>query len=545
MTDAEWVRQADDLALARNSVICPLVCRQLSFLDKIRTKAEILGAQHVFPGGIRKVSRRVLERWCDWYTEGHSNEEGEIVTVPGIEALRPLPRQDKGLPRVVDEKLIERAIFFRREEPARNTRALLELLAVEATREGRTPPDIKEATLAYHLRQHKATKKDLRREGRTFRRYEQPRRNSTWQGDWTQGFSLNDPSSPKKAKLCHLHAFLDDHSRYIVHAEFYFRQNLPCLEDCFRKAILKGGIPERVYWDNAAVYHSRQIQMVAARLQTQLIFSTPYSPEGKGKIERWFRTVKDSFYPEARAAGLESLADLNQFFWAWLERNYHSRVHSEIESTPKNRWEMAPEQIRHPAPASMVDLFWWEEKRRVDKSGCVHIGGNAYPAAEHLVGQEVELRFDPFDLAHVRLYENGSFSQLLEPQTLVSKTFRKAIPVRKSTPSSRESSLNYRAQLTDEFRQATKDTIGKARGDRPLLSQSDFFDVLQENLRDRQLSPVETQLAQDFYARNAPLAKASVETALLRAFEAKGSHRHIRFYLEFIQAVRLDERGSL
>ena len=179
-------------------------------------------------------------------------------------------------------------------------------------------------------------------------------------------------------------------------------------------------MPEQVYWDNGAVYHSRQIQLVAARLETRVIFATPYAPEGKGKIERWFRTVKDSFYPEARGAGIQSLAQLNEFFWGWLDRSYHSRTHSEIELTPQAAWDAGAQLVRYPEPALMIDLFLWEEKRRVDKSGCIYLSGNTYPVAEHLVGKEVVVRFDPFDLSRVRLYEGGVCSQILEPQSLVS-----------------------------------------------------------------------------------------------------------------------------
>ncbi len=545
MSPTDWERHADDVALARYSVISPLVCRQLTPSEYQDLKGEVLAALHLFPDNkSRKVSRRCLERWCGWYRNGHINDDGELVSEPGIEALRPLPRSDKGTSRRLDDDLVDRAIALRREEPTRNTSALIELLKAEARKEGRPEPEVKEPTLAYHLRQRKATRRDLRRESRVFRRYEQERRNATWQGDWTHGFPITDPTNPGQTRMCHLHAFLDDHSRYIVHAEFYFRQNLPCLEDCFRKAIVHGGIPERVYWDNGAVYHSRQIGLIAARLGTQLIFSTPYSPEGKGKIERWFRTVKGSFYPEARSAGLESLAELNEFFWGWLDRCYQTRQHSETEKSPLARWEAGTEGLRYPEPATLVDLFLWEEKRRVDKSGCIHISGNDYPVAEHLVGREVTVRFDPFDMSRVRLYEHGVFTQVLEPQTLVSQTFRKATPKKKKGQAKRESSAAYRDQLTREFRSQMHDTLAKTRGrqSEPFLSQPDFLALVQESLGDRLLTDGETKWVADFFLRNAPLGTETVRAAFHRALETKGSSRHIRFYLDCIRAARLGER---
>ncbi|MCW5869062.1 MAG: transposase [Candidatus Eremiobacteraeota bacterium] len=548
MNQNDWERAADDLALARYSVIAPLICRQLSKAELLRVKAEILASIHQFPDGkTRNVSRRTLDRWCEWYRSGHLSDDGETLSEPGIEALRPVRRLDQGSTRVLDQAIIERAVALRREEPSRNTNTLVELLKSEAKASGLQIPSIVEATLAYHLRHRKVTKRDLKKESRAFPRYEQPRRNVTWQGDWTQGFPILDPSSPNKPRLCHLHAFLDDQSRYIVHAEFYFRQNLPCLEDCFRKAIVSGGVPERVYWDNGAVYHSRQIKLIAARLKTEVIFATPYSPEGKGKIERWFRTVKEAFYPEARRAGIKSLADLNEFLWGWLEASYHTKLHSEIQCTPLARWEEGAGQARYPDPAGLVDLFLWEQQRQVDRSGCIQLAGNLYPVAEHLVGRKVTVRFDPFDLSRVRLYENGRFTQLLEPQTLTSRTFRKAVPKEKKPDSQLGSSAAFRDQMAKEFRERAGETVSRARGSanknpRELMTVGEFCCCFQESLAGRSLTASDGKWLQDFYARNAPLAKPMVASALAKAVEAKGPNRHLRYYFDCIQAARLDEK---
>ena len=307
MNKEQFERYLEDFALACYAVIAPLVSRLLSAVERVRITAEILSTNHMFPEGrMRRVSRRSLNRWCDFYRHGRKNEQGVVVTEPGLVALRPLPRADRGTPRVVDPALVDRAVELRRELPERTTGTLVELLKSEAREKGLQELGLEEATLAYHLRQRNATKKQLKLEGKAFPRYEHPRRNASWQGDWSQGILLPDPTNPNKTKLCHLHAFICDHSRYVVHAEFYFRQNLPCLEDCFRKAILHGGIPEMAYFDNGAVYQSKQVQRIAGRLQMQVVFATPYCPEGKGKIERWFKTCKESFYPEARRANLQS-----------------------------------------------------------------------------------------------------------------------------------------------------------------------------------------------------------------------------------------------
>jgi transposase InsO family protein len=544
MNQAEWERHALDVAVARHGVIAPLVSRTMTEEERAQVMRQVLDAVHRLPGGREgRVSARSVRRWCRWYAEGHRNDKGELVSEPGLEALKPQGRTDRGVPRRADPALVERAVRLRQEEPKRTTGTILEILKREALARGEQPPDVREATLAFHLRRLRATRRDLKREGRAYPRYEHPHRNAVWQGDWSQGLPLPDPQDPKRTRMSHLHVFLDDHSRFIPHGEFYFRQNLPCLEDCFRKAILKGGIPSRAYFDNGAVYQARQVQLVAARLNVQVIFATPYSPEGKGKVERFFRYCKESFYPEARRAGLSSLEELNQFFWGWLEEVYHSHRHSQTEQTPRERWEAGADGVRWPAPGSLADVFLWEEERLVDRAGCVSLSGNAYPAGEHLVGRKVVLRFDPFDTTRVRLYVDGTFVEVLQTQEVVSRTYRKALPRRHEKPSPLESSRTFREQVSESYRREVEATLAQSRQAGGLtpgwLTRAELAALLVEALGGRSLTVGEAAQVSDFFGRFAPLPAEAARAALRRAVEEKGTTRHLRFYLEAVGKARL------
>jgi putative transposase len=545
MTQSDWEVYSDDVALARYAVISPLVSRVMDNKERTLARADILKSVHQFPDGqSHRISCRCLERWFQYYMFGHINTDGEVVSEPGITSLKPMPRNDRGKPRKLEPALVVRAVELRREEPSRTTSAIIELLKTAALAAGQAEPKICEGTLAYHLRQRKATKKDIKKEGRAFPRYEHPRRNSSWQADWSQGIRLPDPQNPSKTKLCHLHAVLDDHSRYVVHAEFYFRQNLPYLEDCFRKSILHGGICSILYVDNGKVYHSRALKLITARLATQLVFATPYAPEGKGKIERWFGTLKRSFYPEAQRAGILTLEELNQFLWAWIKGVYHAREHSETKQTPKARWDAGADQVRYPEPAQLVDLFLWEAKRQVDKSGCIKLSGNLYSVAEHLVGQEVTIRFDPFDLSRIRLYEDGQFTGAIEPQTLVSRTLRKSSKKRPGRESPLPSSTDYRNKLAADYREQAQSIQKQVRGSRGCgLTQGEFLALLEESLG-RQITPTETNSAGEFFQRNAPLGENQVRSALRKAIAIKSASLHMRYYLDAVKTARLDERAS-
>lgn len=551
MKKAASEQHAQEVALARYAVIAPLVTRNLSPDEFHKERAKVLACTHKFPTeGERAVARRTVERWLNWYRNGRSNDDGVVATAPGLDALKPVSRADRGFARVLSPDLIDRAVRLRMEEPKRSTQSIVDLLKTEYAARNETPPTIEVATLAYHLRARRVTRRHLKQQGRAYPRYEHPYRNAVWQGDWSQGISLPDPRRTGKTRMCHLHAFIDDHSRFIVHAEFYFRQNLPCLEDCFRKAILKGGIPERVYWDNGAVYHARQIQLLAARLETHVIFATPYAPEGKGKIERFFKTAKDAFYPEALRAGLQTLEELNEFFWGWLERVYQVRVHSELEQqTPTQRWEGGESGVRMPDPASLVDLFLWEEPRKVDKTGCVHISDNAYPVGEHMVGREVAVRFDPFDLTRIRIYADGAFVESVAPLKLVANTLRKAKrKKREDKPAPLDSSITYRRTISAEFRRKMEAAYKQVRPVDPkrndCLTRAEFSAFLAQSLGDRQLSAGEEVAIRDFFARYAPLPVELVMLALRLAVEEKGLKRHIRFYLEAVRSLRLRGEGK-
>jgi putative transposase len=521
--------QGYEMALARYEIIAPLVSRPLSRNEHGRLALELSQQVHDFPGGARRFHRRTITRWAHNYRTCPA--EGRLGK---LQALMADPRSDKGKPRVVDPEIIEKAVILRLEEPSRSTEMLLTLLE--------NPPDLKEATLAYHLRSRGLTRSLLKAEGRAYPRYEHKQRNALWQGDFSAGPWLPDPADPKKMRRTHLHVFIDDHTRYIAHGEFYFRENLPCLEDAFRKAVLKGGVPWMGYVDQGAVYRAQQFQFLAARLGMKLVFATPYAPEGKGKVERFFGVLKSRFYPEAERSGLTTLEELNAFFWAWLEECYHNRVHGETEQTPRERWEAQAGVVRFIEPHRLPDIFLWEEERKVQKTGAVPLHGNTYPLPEEMVGKMVRILFDPFDLSRVRVYHDERFLGTFEPYELMARNLQKAISHEKRrNRSPRDSSKELRGRLVHNWRQNIENiNVRLDSGD--LLTRTEFLQALTASL-ERVLSNQEAAAATDSFHNLSPLSRACVLTALDRAVREKGRDRHVRFYLDAVKAVRMKKEG--
>ena len=218
----------DELALARYAVIAPLVCRELSKEAFIAECHRVASTMHRFPrGAMKRVSRRNLRRWVKWYKEGRPLNDGRQV-LPGLATLRSLVRDDCGVSKRLPAQLIERAIRLRAEEPSRTTATLVALLQAESAARGEESPVSREHTLARHLRLRRATRKVMRQERRTYPRFEHAHRNDLWQGD------------------------------------------------------MMGGLCSMLFVDNGPAYQHRQLDRMAARLGIQVVFATPYHPQGKG-----------------------------------------------------------------------------------------------------------------------------------------------------------------------------------------------------------------------------------------------------------------------
>jgi transposase InsO family protein len=243
--------------------------------------------------------------------------------------------------------VLEKAVALREEVPERSARQIIDILVLDPD----TPVgagDLKPSTLARHLARLGKTRSLLKAPKRSFRRYEKERPNPQWQSDVWYGPYLPDPKNPSAKRRTYLIAFLDDHSRLVTQGAFYPAEDLQSRLDGLRKALLKRGLPARLYCDNALIYTSRQFSRIVAELGIHHISARPYAPAGKGKIERFWRTVDCSFLPELKARPAKTLEELNALFGAWLEQGYHHWPNRETGETPAARF--ARGDGRHPPP---------------------------------------------------------------------------------------------------------------------------------------------------------------------------------------------------
>jgi putative transposase len=263
---------------------------------------------------------------------------------------------------------------------------------------------------------------NVRPDGRVpevFGRFEKEASNELWTGD-----ALHGPVVA--GRKVYLLAFIDDHSRLLVGYRWCHAEDTVRLEAALRAGLAARGIPAGIYVDNGSAFASKPLLRACASLGIRLTHSTPRRPQGRGKIERFFRTVRDQFLVEIDGTALADLGELNRLFAAWIEGVYHRRVHSETGQTPFDRFDVTV--VRLPTAAELHEAFLWSETRTVTKVATVSLLGNHYQVDAALAGQRVELVFDPFDLTAIEVRLHGRAMGTAVPQHIGRHTHPAARP---------------------------------------------------------------------------------------------------------------------
>lgn len=419
--------KTEKIALFRYGLIAPLVIEALPRGEIIRRARDIAAHEIEVPYSNRtQVSVETLLIWARRYRLG------------GFSALAPKPRSDSGVSRVITPQLAQLIERLKRENPHRTAATLLRELALSS---GSDTPPISPASLYRFLKEKGLTERELLNPTTVRRKFEAEYANQIWQSDMLYGPYVQRPEGGKRQ--CFLYAIIDDASRLVPHAQFYLSEGLDSLLDCMRQAVKARGIPIRLYVDNGKVFHSRQLARIAASLGILIVHSPPYQPEGRGKIERWFRTVRDQFLANLNRKQPLTADGLNTRFWSWIDNAYHVAEHSSLGTTPLLRWQRDIEQIRQVPPATDVRrLFFYRVVRTVRRDSTFMLQSRFYEAPAHLAGQRIEVRFDPLDAAIVDIYVDDN----PEGQArLVDPVINAGLPRPKSSPTEppQSTGINY------------------------------------------------------------------------------------------------------
>lgn len=331
-------------------------------------------------------------------------------------------------PRVHDPALRAKLLKLINELPTRSVSQLRKLIKTDA-KLGPKIARISDRTLYRFLADHGLTKRArylmLADDGRTsFRAFEAPHALALVQADARDGIWLDTPAGRKKT---YLFLWLDDFSRKILFGKYYLDEKLPALLDSFRYCLLRYGIPLRVYVDNGKVYVSRHLLAILVELRIRRVRHPPYQAYCKGKIEAANKIIKNQFQREAQLAGMRTIDELNSAFWAWMELEYNTRILSATGQSPDARFRdgLPPDHRRITDLDSFNALFLWRARRTVSKYGRIKLHGNQYPLASVAHGTVVEVRFDPYDLATLAIYDDAG---VLIETTSASKQVTAQVP---------------------------------------------------------------------------------------------------------------------
>jgi len=320
-----------------------------------------------------RLSRSAILRWIRIY-----KDSGER-----LESLYPKGRSDIGKSRAIDKETGLNLIHLRQEMPEATVPVLIRTMKKRSLL---LPDKELKPTTVYRFLHAQNLMKPPEDQKQDRRKFEAELPNDIWQSDVMHGPMVSVGERQRKSYLI---AFIDDHSRLIPYARFYLSEKLTSFLDAFEKALLKRGLPRKLYVDNGAAYRSKHLEHITASLGIALIHARPYKPQGKGKIERWFRTLRGQFLTEVEQMSLD---ELNGALELWIREVYHQRVHSATGHRPLDRFTSRMECLRA-CPDDLKDHFRIIARRRVAKDRTLTLDGNLFEAPVQLIGQRVDLLY--------------------------------------------------------------------------------------------------------------------------------------------------------
>ena len=389
----EKERQA--AALKKFSLISPVLNgHEKSAIEYFRR----LAAEPVkMPGlGERRYTEKTFQTWLYQYRRY------------GFDALCKGHRSDKGKRRKISGETGEHIIKARADNPAMPVTVLYEKLIGEGVI---NPMKISRATVYRYI-------EDLNLSGafsennekKENRRFSHDKAGEMYQIDLMYGPAIK--ISGKKVPT-YLHMILDDCSRYPMWSQFYTAQNFESFRHCFKEAVQRRGVPRLVYTDNAKIYRSQQFEFICASLGCTLIHSQPFVPEGRGKVERLFRTVRSRFLSGACPDKIDSIDTLNMMYFKWLEEDYTKKAHSGLNGlSPHDVLMSQANNLKLITDIRLLDeIFLYRVSRKVQHDATIQIDNVLYETDPCFAGKRMEIRYEPEwvgnELKKLPLYFDG------------------------------------------------------------------------------------------------------------------------------------------
>ncbi len=383
MTPNQAKFRRENIALFRYRVIGELLHLTPGTPEYREEFQRVVAKEWLVPGstGRRRYSAQTIRNWIKKYTDGK------------ITGLERKPRRDQGKPRNLSLATIEILLAIKRQHPKFSVRKVI--------REAKRHPDLPPTESLPRTTVHRLWREEgLMTVGEPTllvdrRRFNYECANELWLSDVRHGPKIRDRH--RRRRKTYLTAILDDATRFVVFAEFHWNEKAETLLQVLKQATQRKGIPDRFYVDNGACFKNHHVTMVTANLGIAQVFARPRQPQGKGKIERFFRTVREQFLDSFEDREPENLAELNRRWQLWLQQEYHRASHRGLEGrTPLEAWCDRGTHLRAADTGAVLDdLFLIEKERTVNNDSTVSLYTHVYEVSSALIGKRVTLRYDP------------------------------------------------------------------------------------------------------------------------------------------------------
>ena len=390
MTKEEMKRE---MALFRFSLIAPVVANTYRQASKMEYYRQTCETEHVLPNGKSiRFSPLTLKKWYQKYTRG------------GLEALIPHARIDLGQSRALSGDVCRQIHAYREQFPYITGKKIYEKLIEQGYMK---KTDASVDTIYRYLKSADLTRTAMSQQECLAFEFEHA--NDCWQADTTVGPVI---VTEGKHRQTYLIAFIDDASRLLVQGEFFFEDNAINMQKAFQKAILKYGVPKRIFVDNGCSYQNNQLNWICGELGIVKIHSRPYHPRGKAKIERSHRTEKDRWMNCTDWNAFHSLEDVNNSYHEFLDTEYNNGMHSSIGMTPKERYLKDFDSLRFLEKTVIEEGFLHRITRKVTPTATVSLFKTAYEVPQQYIGHTIHLRYRPEDLSEIYIYDGDSTRRL-------------------------------------------------------------------------------------------------------------------------------------
>ena len=440
-------------AAFRYGIIAPLVDSTAARAERRMYRKIILSKRHEHPiKGTICTSSRTLRRWVRAYR------------LRGLQGLCPKIRQDTG-PRILTNEALNYAEGLIGQNQCRDSEFLIAELEFKFPElAGR----LKRSTLNRHLHIRGVNRRVIPPEdssGPPYKAFEAASPNDLWHSDVHFGPPAITPNG--QIVITKIVAWLDDKARVCCHLEGYASEAILILEDSFKKGLLKFGICKKTYTDRGSIYSSIQFALICADLGIIPILTRVKAPWANGKVERFWRTLETDLLSEIALLPPMPLAKFNRYLRAWVEAEYHTRIHSELGETPLQHWKNNVGPIIYPNREQIQRVFWVWERRTVSTTGAIQLYSHTYYVDPALACQRVIVRFDPHDLSVIHIWENRRPRRFLCEATVVPPLTRRKVqprpPKDKSKPS--PAALRRLRKLEERFQIHAEKTLGLIRFD--------------------------------------------------------------------------------